>query len=54
MLRSPTFLFLFCTTDLIIYQLMFNILFCYFPITFRPPPNDKYGINTGDLKAGLL
>ncbi|KAF9480547.1 ARM repeat-containing protein [Pholiota conissans] len=32
---------------------MFNILFCYFPITFRPPPNDKYGITTIDLRMAL-
>lgn len=32
---------------------MFNILFCYFPITFRPPPNDRYGISTEDLRLSL-
>ncbi|KAF9561230.1 ARM repeat-containing protein [Agrocybe pediades] len=32
---------------------MFNILFCYFPITFRPPPNDRYGISSLDLKLAL-
>ncbi|KAF8967720.1 ARM repeat-containing protein [Flammula alnicola] len=32
---------------------MFNVLFCYFPITFRPPPNDRYGISTLDLKMAL-
>ncbi|KAH9479537.1 MMS19 nucleotide excision repair protein-like protein [Psilocybe cubensis] len=32
---------------------MFNILFCYFPITFRPPPNDRYGISTDDLRMAL-
>ncbi|KAF8909296.1 Dos2-interacting transcription regulator of RNA-Pol-II-domain-containing protein [Gymnopilus junonius] len=32
---------------------MFNILFCYFPITFRPPPNDRYGISTDDLRKAL-
>ncbi|KJA28181.1 hypothetical protein HYPSUDRAFT_130307 [Hypholoma sublateritium FD-334 SS-4] len=32
---------------------MFNTLFCYFPITFRPPPNDKYGITTEDLRMAL-
>ncbi|KAI8996433.1 ARM repeat-containing protein [Trametes punicea] len=31
----------------------FNITFCYFPITFRPPPNDPYGITTEDLKNAL-
>ncbi|KAJ7066235.1 ARM repeat-containing protein [Mycena amicta] len=30
-----------------------NILFCYFPITFRPPPNDPYGITADDLRASL-
>ncbi|KAH9930313.1 ARM repeat-containing protein [Fomitopsis serialis] len=32
---------------------MFNITFCYFPITFRPPPDDPYGITTDDLKNAL-
>lgn len=31
----------------------FNILFCYFPITFRPPPDDPYGITSEDLKERL-
>ncbi|KAJ7181060.1 ARM repeat-containing protein [Mycena filopes] len=30
-----------------------NILFCYFPITFRPPPNDPYGITADDLRNAL-
>ncbi len=34
-------------------QDFFNITFCYFPITFRPPPNDPYGITSEDLKATL-
>ncbi|KAI6041215.1 ARM repeat-containing protein [Pisolithus marmoratus] len=32
----------------------FDITFCYFPITFRPPPNDPYGISADDLKSSLL
>ncbi|GLB41862.1 putative RNAPII transcription regulator C-terminal [Lyophyllum shimeji] len=32
---------------------LFNITFCYFPITFRPPPNDPYGITTEDLQKSL-
>ncbi|KAI0642252.1 ARM repeat-containing protein [Trametes meyenii] len=32
---------------------LFNITFCYFPITFRPPPNDPYGITAEDLKGAL-
>ncbi len=31
----------------------FDITFCYFPITFRPPPDDPYGITSADLKAAL-
>ncbi|KAF9245349.1 ARM repeat-containing protein [Melanogaster broomeanus] len=31
----------------------FEITFCYFPITFRPPPNDPYGISADDLKDSL-
>lgn len=32
---------------------LFNSVFCYFPITFRPPPDDPYGITASDLKARL-
>ncbi|KIY43082.1 ARM repeat-containing protein [Fistulina hepatica ATCC 64428] len=32
---------------------LFNITFCYFPITFRPPPNDPYGISADELRVGL-
>ncbi|KIK23072.1 hypothetical protein PISMIDRAFT_29572 [Pisolithus microcarpus 441] len=32
----------------------FDITFCYFPITFRPPPNDPYGISADDLKSSLF
>ncbi|WWD20081.1 hypothetical protein CI109_104555 [Kwoniella shandongensis] len=32
---------------------LFDITFCYFPITFRPPPNDPYGITADDLKLAL-
>ena len=28
-------------------------MFCYFPITFRPPPDDPYGITAQDLKDRL-
>ncbi|CAO1628141.1 unnamed protein product [Sympodiomycopsis kandeliae] len=31
----------------------FDITYCYFPITFRPPPDDPYGITTEDLKSAL-
>lgn len=34
-------------------QDLFNITLCYFPITFRPPPDDPYGISTDDLKNAL-
>ena len=34
-------------------QDIFDMVFCYFPITFRPPPNDPYGITAEDLKLGL-
>ncbi|KAJ1022545.1 hypothetical protein NDA16_003534 [Ustilago loliicola] len=30
-----------------------DITFCYFPITFRPPPDDPYGITSDDLKIAL-
>jgi DNA repair/transcription protein MET18/MMS19 len=32
---------------------MFDVVYCYFPITFRPPPNDPYGITAQDLKIRL-
>ena len=32
---------------------MFDSVFCYFPITFRPPPGDPYGITARDLKIRL-
>ena len=32
---------------------MFDSVFCYFPITFRPPPDDPYGITAQDLKSRL-
>ncbi|KAN0138202.1 ARM repeat-containing protein [Lactarius tabidus] len=32
---------------------LFNVIFCYFPITFRTPENDPYGITPEDLKATL-
>ena len=33
--------------------MLFDSVFCYFPITFRPPPNDPYGITALDLKSRL-
>ncbi|KAF9435406.1 hypothetical protein BGZ76_006356, partial [Entomortierella beljakovae] len=32
---------------------LFEVTFCYFPITFRPPPDDPYGITSDHLKGGL-
>ncbi|KAG9304984.1 hypothetical protein G9A89_007387 [Geosiphon pyriformis] len=32
---------------------LFEVTFCYFPITFKPPPDDVYGITADDLKIGL-
>ncbi|KAI7902153.1 Dos2-interacting transcription regulator of RNA-Pol-II-domain-containing protein [Cokeromyces recurvatus] len=32
---------------------LFDIVFCYFPISFSPPPNDPFGITTRDLKESL-
>ncbi|KAK5094950.1 hypothetical protein LTS08_008346 [Lithohypha guttulata] len=34
-------------------DLMFDAVYAYFPITFRPPPNDPYGITAQDLKDRL-
>ncbi|CAG8591106.1 1548_t:CDS:10, partial [Cetraspora pellucida] len=32
---------------------LFEVTFCYFPITFKPPPDDPYGITSDDLKVAL-
>ncbi|CAG8738736.1 10758_t:CDS:10, partial [Dentiscutata erythropus] len=32
---------------------LFEVTFCYFPITFKPPPDDPYGITADDLKVAL-
>lgn len=34
-------------------QDLFEAVFNYFPITFRPPPDDPYGITAQDLKDRL-
>jgi DNA repair/transcription protein MET18/MMS19 len=34
-------------------QTLFDSVYAYFPITFRPPPNDPYGITAQDLKDRL-
>ncbi|KAL4890612.1 putative DNA repair/transcription protein [Aspergillus ambiguus] len=34
-------------------ELLFESVYNYFPITFRPPPNDPYGITAQDLKDRL-
>ncbi|PGH26805.1 hypothetical protein AJ80_01571 [Polytolypa hystricis UAMH7299] len=34
-------------------QTLFDSVYNYFPITFKPPPNDPYGITAQDLKTRL-
>ncbi|KAK9448975.1 Dos2-interacting transcription regulator of RNA-Pol-II-domain-containing protein [Limtongia smithiae] len=34
-------------------ETVFDASFCYFPITFRPPADDPYGITSDDLKTSL-
>ena len=34
-------------------DVVFDSVYAYFPITFRPPPNDPYGITAQDLKDRL-
>lgn len=34
-------------------QELFDVTFCYFPITFTPPPDDPYGISSEDLIVAL-
>lgn len=35
------------------HQDLFDITFCYFPITFTPPADDPYGITSDDLVVAL-
>lgn len=32
---------------------LFDVTYCYFPITYRPPPRDPYGISTENLRTAL-
>ncbi|KAL2911973.1 hypothetical protein HK105_208520 [Polyrhizophydium stewartii] len=32
---------------------LFEVVFCYFPITFRPLPNDPFGVTADDLRTEL-
>jgi DNA repair/transcription protein MET18/MMS19 len=34
-------------------QVLFEAVYNYFPITFKPPPKDPYGITAQDLKGRL-
>lgn len=34
-------------------EAFFDVTYCYFPITFRPPPDDPYGISTNSLRLAL-
>jgi DNA repair/transcription protein MET18/MMS19 len=34
-------------------EALFDVTFCYFPITFKPPPDDPYGISSEDLQVKL-
>ncbi|EJD07612.1 ARM repeat-containing protein [Fomitiporia mediterranea MF3/22] len=34
-------------------EVMFNVIFCYFPITFKPPADDPYAITADDLRLVL-
>ena len=51
MLRCVSQQSLYPFTELL--QALFDAVFCYFPITFRPPPDDPYGITAQDLKQRL-
>ncbi|TPX34338.1 hypothetical protein SmJEL517_g02943 [Synchytrium microbalum] len=35
------------------YEELFDLIFAYFPITYRPPPGDPLNISAEDLKLGL-
>ncbi|KAG7194314.1 uncharacterized protein KQ657_004526 [Scheffersomyces spartinae] len=43
----------FSQLDPTLVEQLFDVCFCYFPITFTPPPNDPYGITSEQLKTGL-
>ncbi|OQR89536.1 MMS19 nucleotide excision repair protein [Thraustotheca clavata] len=43
----------FALVDADVASAFFTTTSCYFPITFRPPPNDPYGIKSEDLIAAL-
>ena len=32
---------------------LFDVLSCYFPVTFTPPPNNVHGITRSDLASAL-
>ena len=34
-------------------QKLFNVIFCYFPIAFKPPPGNAIEITSDDLKSAL-
>lgn len=34
-------------------QSLYDVTFCYFPITFTPPKNDPYGISSEELQVDL-
>jgi hypothetical protein len=34
-------------------QELFDVLSCYFPVSFTPPPGDVHGITRADLAAAL-
>ncbi|CAK4086465.1 unnamed protein product [Aphanomyces euteiches] len=40
-------------SDADLIQSFFNVTSCYFPITFKPPPNDPYGITSEQLVMAL-
>lgn len=48
----PRYLFKY-SPELISAQIMFEAVYCYFPITFRPPPGDPNAISAQDLKDRL-
>jgi DNA repair/transcription protein MET18/MMS19 len=43
----------YCPAEAFHLQDLFDIIFCYFPITFTPPPNDPYGISSEQLQMSL-
>lgn len=37
----------------VVWQVLFNIISCYFPIAYTPPKDEPLGITSDDLRKAL-